>query len=201
MPSYYIDPERCFEVPFRIPLPDRDEMATRLANIRLIMKNARERQSLSSAKHQRMLSTRPIKYRGKAKAIMDSGRLKRFVGDLTQQYFDYLGFHQENQSDMSPLIIQVPALCSPLSPPSPCLLYVTFFNSWDGLHEFPLAVLQDWATSTKSSGAISRGHNSLLLCLLGGERDFSTIDDGNVVSNPAPGMNIQMGSERRSMLL
>jgi len=121
MTAYYIDPERCFEVPFRIPLPDKDEMERRLANIRLIMKNARERQSHSNAEHRRTLFARPTKYRDKAKAIMKCGRLKRFVGDLTERYFDYLDFHQENPSDMSPLIIPVPVLCPPLSPPDPNL--------------------------------------------------------------------------------
>jgi len=121
MTSYYIDPERCFEVPFRIPLPDKDIMATRLANIRLIMKNARERQSLSSAQHRVWLATRPTKYRDKAKAIMERGRLRGFIGDLTQRYFDYLDFHEERLTDLSPLMIHVPTLCPPLSLPSPCL--------------------------------------------------------------------------------
>jgi hypothetical protein len=129
MTSYYIDPERCFEVPFRVPLPDKDEMATRLANIRLIMKNARERQSLSSAEYRQKLSNRPAKYRDKAEANMNCGRLKRFVGDLTKRYFEYLDLHQESLNDMSPLTIQIPALCSPLSPPLPCLLYVTLLGS------------------------------------------------------------------------
>jgi len=133
MTSYYIDPERCFEVPFRIPLPDKHKMATRLANIRLIMENARERQSHSCAEHRRRLTTRPTKYRDKAKAIMNCGRLKRFVGDLAKRYFDYLDFHQECLYDMSPLTIQIPALCSPLSPPSPCLLYVAHFQYLKGL--------------------------------------------------------------------
>jgi len=122
MTSYYIDPERCFEVPFRIPLPDKDKMATRLANIRLIMRNARERQSLSSALHREWLATRATKYRDKAKTIMERGQLKRFAGNLTERYFDYLDFHKERLTDLSPLMIHVPALCSPLSPPSPCLL-------------------------------------------------------------------------------
>jgi hypothetical protein len=125
MTSYVIDPERCFEIPFRIPLPDKVEMATRLANIRLIMKNARERQSLSCAEYRLRLPDRPAKYRDKAKNIMTCGQLKRFVGDLTKRYFDYLDFHHESLNDMSPLMIQIPALCSPLSPPPPCLLYVT----------------------------------------------------------------------------
>jgi hypothetical protein len=56
---------------------------------------------------------------------MKCGQLKRFVGDLTKRYFDYLDFHHESLNDMSPLTIQIPALCSPLSPPPPCLLYVT----------------------------------------------------------------------------
>jgi hypothetical protein len=125
MTSYYIDPERCFEVPFRIPLPDKEKMATRLANIRLITKNARERQSLSNAEHRRKLSNRPAKYRDKAKAVMECGRLKRFVGNLTERYFDYLDFHQESLNELSSLIIRVPQLCSPLSAPSPCLLCVS----------------------------------------------------------------------------
>ena len=122
MTPYYIDPERCLEVPFFIPLPDRDAMAIRLASIRLIMRNARERQSLSCAEHRRKLSTRPTRYRDKAKAIMDCGRLKRFVGNLNKHYFDYLEFHKECSNHISPLSIQVPPLCSPLSPPPPCLL-------------------------------------------------------------------------------
>jgi hypothetical protein len=122
MTSYYIDPERCFEVPFRIPLPDKDEMATRLANIHMIVKHARHRQSISNAEHRQKYPTRPGKYRDRAKAIIKSGRLKRFVGDLTGQYLDYANFHQEGLNEMSPLAIQVPALCSPLSPLQPCLL-------------------------------------------------------------------------------
>jgi hypothetical protein len=125
MTSYYIDPERCFEVPFRIPLPDGEKMAIRLANIRIITKTARERQSLSNAEYRRKLSTRLGKYRDKAKAIMECGRLRRFVGNLTERYFDYLDFHQESLNELSPLIIPVPPLCSPLSAPSPCLLCVS----------------------------------------------------------------------------
>lgn len=121
MTSYYIDPERCFEVPFRIPLPDKEKMATRLANIRLITKNARERQSVFNVEHRRKLSTRPTKYREKVKAIMECGRLKRFVGNLTERYFDYLNFHQESLNELSPLIITAPSLCPPLSASSPCL--------------------------------------------------------------------------------
>ena len=100
-------------------------MAIRLANIRLISKQARERQSLSNAEHRRKHSTRPVKYRDKAKAIMECGRLKRFVGNLTERYLDYLDFHQESMNELSPLIIPVPPLCSPLSAPSPCLLCVS----------------------------------------------------------------------------
>ena len=128
MTSYYIDPERCFEVPFRIPLPDKEKMATRLANIRLITENARERQSPFNAEHRRKLSTRPTKYREKAKAIMKCGRLKRFVGNLTQRYFDYLTFHQEGLNELSPLIFTIPLLCPPLSTPLPCLLYVPLYG-------------------------------------------------------------------------
>jgi hypothetical protein len=128
MTSYYIDPERCFEVPFRIPLPDRDSMALRLANILIIVRNARERQSRSCAEHRRKLSIRTTRYRDKAKAIMECGPLRRFVGNLTQHYFDYLEFHREHLNDMSPLTIQVPSLCSPLSPAPPCLLYVVPFQ-------------------------------------------------------------------------
>jgi hypothetical protein len=127
MTSYYIDPERCFEVPFRIPLPDKEKMATRLANIRLITKNARERQSLSNTEHRRRLSTQLTKYRDKAKAIMECGRLKGFVGNLAERYLDYLDFHQESLDKLSPLIIPVPPLCSPLGAPSPCLLCVFIF--------------------------------------------------------------------------
>jgi hypothetical protein len=127
MTSYYIDPERCFEVPFRIPLPDKVTMATRLANIRLITKNARERQSAFNAEYRRKLSTRPTKYRGKAKAIMECGRLERFVGNLTERYFDYLYFHQEGLNELSPLVITVPPLCPPLSSSPPCLLYVSLY--------------------------------------------------------------------------
>jgi hypothetical protein len=124
MTSYYIDPERCFEVPFRIPLPDKEKMAARLANIRLIMESARERQSSSNAEHRQSLSTRLTKYREKAKAIMECGRMKRFVGNLTERYLDYLDFHQESLDELSPLVIPVPPLCSPLDIPSPCLLCV-----------------------------------------------------------------------------
>ena len=133
MPSYYIDPERCFEVPFPIPLPNKEKMATRLANIHLITKSARERQSTSNAEHRRKLSTRPTKYREKAKAIMECGRLKRFVGNLTERYFDYLNFHQGRLNELSPLIITVPPLCSPLSAPSPCLLYVPLYSARSSL--------------------------------------------------------------------
>ena len=130
MTSYYIDPERCFEVPFRIPLPDKEKMATRLANISLITKHARERQSVFNAEHRRNLSTRPTKYREKVKAIMECGRLKRFVGNLTERYFDYLNFHQESlHNKLSPLVITVPPLCPPLSAPSPCLLYVPLYSA------------------------------------------------------------------------
>ncbi|KAH9982050.1 hypothetical protein BGW80DRAFT_1453007 [Lactifluus volemus] len=121
MAAYYIDPERCFEVPFRIPLPDRDSMALRLANILIIVRNARERQSRSCAEHRQKLSTRTTRYRDKAKAIMECGPLRCFVGNLTQHYFDYLEFHREHLNDMSPLTIQVPSLCSPLSPAPPYL--------------------------------------------------------------------------------
>jgi hypothetical protein len=124
MAPYYIDPGRCFEVPFRIPLPDKDAMAARLASIRLIMRNARERQSLTCAEHRRKRATRFTRYRDKAKAIMECGKLKPFVGNLTEHYFDYVEFHQECLNDISPLTIQVPSLGSPLSPPPPCLLYV-----------------------------------------------------------------------------
>jgi hypothetical protein len=55
---------------------------------------------------------------------MKRGQLKRFVGNLRERYSDYLDFHRENLNDLSPLTIQIPALCSALSPPSPCLLYV-----------------------------------------------------------------------------
>ncbi|KAI0245675.1 hypothetical protein BJV78DRAFT_265030 [Lactifluus subvellereus] len=120
MAPYYIDPGRCFEVPFFIPLPDRNAMAVRLASIRLIMRNARERQSLSCAEHRRKISTRPTQYRDKAKSIMNCGRLKRFVGNLNEHYFDHLDFH-DCLNRISPLTIQVPSLCSPLSPPPPCL--------------------------------------------------------------------------------
>lgn len=129
MTSYYIDPERCFEVPFRIPLLDKGEMATRLANICLITKNARERQSTFNAEHRRKLSTRPAKYREKAKAIMQYGQLKCFVGNLTERYFDYLNFHQESLNELSPLTITVPPLCSSLSALSPCLLYVPLYDA------------------------------------------------------------------------
>jgi len=133
MTSYYIDPERCFEVPFRIPLPDKEKMATRLANIRLITKNARERQSVFNAEHRQTLSTRPTKYREKAKAIIQCGRLKRFVGNLTERYFDYLNFHQESLNELSPLVITVPPLYLPLSAPSPCLLYVPLYSAHSAL--------------------------------------------------------------------
>ncbi len=129
MTFHYIDPERCFEVPFRIPLPDKEKMAPRLANIRLITKNARERQSIFNAKHRRMLSTRPAKYHEKAKAIMECGRLRRFVGNLTKRYFDYLDFHQEGLNELSPLMISVPPLYPPLSALSPCLLYVPLYSA------------------------------------------------------------------------
>jgi hypothetical protein len=129
MTSYYIDPERCFEVPFRVPLPEKETMVTRLANIRLITKNARERQSVFNAEYRRKLSARPTKYRERAKAIMECGRLKRFVGNLTERYFDYLHFHQESLNELSPLFITVPPLCPPLSEPSPCLLYVPLYSA------------------------------------------------------------------------
>jgi len=183
MTSYYIDPERCFEVPFRIPLPDKDEMATRLANIRMITQNARERQSRSNAEHRRKHPTRPGKYRDRASAIIHCGRLKRFVGDLTGQYLDYLNFHQERLNAMSPLEIQVPALCSPLSPPQPYLLYVVLFEYFKGLKQSPLAALQDEETSMNSSEVISHGPNLRAPCPLGGERGFSKIDDGNFPLN------------------
>jgi hypothetical protein len=133
MTSYYIDPERCFEVPFRIPLPDKEKMATRLANIRLITKSARQRQSVFNAEHRRKLSTRPTKYREKAKAIMERGRLERFVGNLTERYFDYLNFHRESLNELSALVITVPPLCPPLSAPSPCLLYVPLYSARSAL--------------------------------------------------------------------
>lgn len=133
MTSYYIDPERCFEVPFRIPLADKEKMATRLANIRLITKNARERQSVFNAEHRRKLSTRPTKYHEKVKAIIECGRLKRFVGNLTERYFDYLNFHQESLNELSPLVITVPPLVPPLSAPSPCLLYVSLYSARSSL--------------------------------------------------------------------
>jgi len=87
----------------------------------MIIQHARDRQSLSNAEHRRTHPTRPGKYRDRAKAIIECGRLKRFVGDLTGQYLDYVKFHQEGLNDRSPLAIQVPALCSPLSPPQPYL--------------------------------------------------------------------------------
>ncbi|KAI9437025.1 hypothetical protein H4582DRAFT_1961383 [Lactarius indigo] len=117
MTSYYIDPERCFEVPFCIPLPDKGTMAARLASIRLIMRDARERQSRFCAEHRRTLSSQPSRYRHKAKAMMDGGRLKRFVGNLARRYIDYLDFHQESPKKLSPLAIQIPSLCPSLSPP------------------------------------------------------------------------------------
>lgn len=117
MTSYYIDPERCFEVPFRIPLPDKGIMAARLASIHLIMRDARERQSRFCDEHRRTLSSQPGQYRHKAKAMMDGGRLKRFVGDIARRYIDYLGFHQESSQKLSPLAIQIPSLCPSLSPP------------------------------------------------------------------------------------
>ncbi|KAH9064944.1 hypothetical protein EDB87DRAFT_1596584 [Lactarius vividus] len=117
MTSYYIDPERCFEVPFCIPLPDKGTMATRLASIQLIMRDARERQSQFCAEHRRTLSPQPSRYRYKAKAMMDGGRLKRFVGNLARRYADYLDFHQESPQKLSPLAIQIPSLCPSLSPP------------------------------------------------------------------------------------
>jgi hypothetical protein len=200
MTSYYIDPERCFEVPFRIPLPDRDEMATRLANIRVIIKHARERQSLSNVEHRRKHPTRPGKYRDRANAIIKCGRLKRFVGDLTGQYLDYLNFHQERLNDMSPLAIQVPALCSPLSPPQPYLLYVNPFEYFERLKQFHLAVPQDKEISMNSSEAISRGPNLRAPSPLGGERGFSKTDDGNFPLNAVPWMSTQMRVERSSML-
>ena len=124
MTSYYIDPERCFEVPFRIPLPDKGTMAVRLAAIHLIMKDARERQSQFCAEHRRKLSSQPGRYRYKAKAMMDGGRLKSFVGNLARRYIDYLDFHQESPTKLSPLAIQIPSLCPSLSPPLSSLLYV-----------------------------------------------------------------------------
>ena len=133
MTSYYIDPETCFEVPFRIPLPDKETMATRLANVRLITKSARERQSVFNAEYRRKLSARPTKYREKAKAIMECGQLKPFVGNLTERYFDYLYFHQESLNELSPLAITVPPLCPPLSVSSPCLLYVHLYNARSAL--------------------------------------------------------------------
>ncbi|KAH9005811.1 hypothetical protein EDB86DRAFT_2876390 [Lactarius hatsudake] len=117
MTSYYIDPERCFEVPFCIPLPDKGSMAARLASIQLIMRDARERQSQFCAEHRRTLSSQPSRYRYKAKAMMDGGRLKRFVGNLARRYIDYLDFHQESPKKLSPLAIQIPSLCPSLSPP------------------------------------------------------------------------------------
>ncbi|KAH9036600.1 hypothetical protein EDB85DRAFT_1939297 [Lactarius pseudohatsudake] len=98
MTSYYIDPERCFEVPFCIPLPDKGTMAARLASIRLIMRDARERQSQFCAEHRRTLSSQPSRYRYKAEAMMDGGRLKA-------------------PKKLSPLAIQIPSLCPSLSPP------------------------------------------------------------------------------------
>ncbi|KAH9028822.1 hypothetical protein EDB83DRAFT_2422222 [Lactarius deliciosus] len=117
MTSYYIDPERCFEVPFCIPLPDKGTMAARLASIQLITRDARERQSQFCAEHRRTLSSQPSRYRYKAEAMMDGGRLKRFVGNLARRYIDYLDFHQESPKKLSPLAIQIPSLCPSLSPP------------------------------------------------------------------------------------
>ncbi|KAH9170987.1 hypothetical protein EDB89DRAFT_1974486 [Lactarius sanguifluus] len=117
MTSYYIDPERCFEVPFCIPLPDKGIMAARLASIQLIMRDAREGQSQFCAEHRRTLSSQPSQYRYIAKAMMDGGRLKRFVGNLARRYIDYLDFHQESPKKLSPLAIQIPSLCPSLSPP------------------------------------------------------------------------------------
>jgi hypothetical protein len=124
MTSYYIDPERCFEVPFRIPLPDKGTMAARLASIHLIMRDARERQSQFCAEHRRKLSSQPCRYRHKAKAMMDVGQLKSFVGNLARRYIDYLDFHQESPKKLSPLAIQIPSLCPSLSPPLSYLLCV-----------------------------------------------------------------------------
>ena len=117
---------------------------------------------------------------------MKSGRLKRFVGDLTGQYLDYVNFHQESLNDMSPLAIQVPALCSPLSPPQPYLLYVEPFEHFEDLNQFPLAVPRDKETSMNSSESISHGPNLRAPCPLGGERGFSKIADGNFPLNAAP---------------
>ncbi|KAF8266632.1 hypothetical protein EI94DRAFT_165159 [Lactarius quietus] len=116
MTSYYIDPERCFEVPFRIPLPDKGTMAARLASIHLIMRDARERQSQFCAEYRQRLSSQPCRYRHKAKAMMEMGLLKSFVGNLARRYFDYLDFHQESPKELSPLAIQIPSLCPSLSP-------------------------------------------------------------------------------------
>lgn len=124
MTSYYIDPDRCFEVPFRIPLPDKGTMAARLASIHLIMRDARERQSQFCAEHRRKLSSQPCRYRHKAKAMMDMGQLKSFVGNLARRYIDYLDFHQESPKKLSPLAIQIPLLCPSLSPPRSYLLCV-----------------------------------------------------------------------------
>lgn len=92
-------------------------MAARLEGIRLIMRDARERQSQFCAEHRRTLSSQPSRYRYKAKAMMDGGRLKRFVGNLARRYIDYLDFHQESPKKLSPLAIQIPSLCPSLSPP------------------------------------------------------------------------------------
>jgi len=92
-------------------------MAARLASIHLIMRDARERQSQFCAEHRQKLSAQPCRYRHKAKAMMDMGQLKSFVGNLARRYIDYLDFHQESPKKLSPLAIQIPSLCPSLSPP------------------------------------------------------------------------------------